>query len=94
MPLPKVGEIVDGYSYSGGDPNSQKSWKWVGDGSQAAAQLQGDAPGEPPVGALTFRSEAQANSVLGRVVGYIHLHGSLSKCTGRAWAGEAQTGRG
>lgn len=61
MPLPKVGEIVDGYSYSGGDPNSQKSWKWVGDGSQAAAQLQGDAPGEP----LTPGSESRTRVILG-----------------------------
>ena len=61
MPLPKVGEIVDGYAYGGGDPNSQKSWRWVGDGAQAAAPLQGDAPGEP----LTPGSESRTRVTLG-----------------------------
>lgn len=27
MTLPKVGEIVDGYTYKGGDPNNQASWE-------------------------------------------------------------------
>lgn len=51
MPLPKIGEVYDGYSYAGGDPNKQSSWKWVGDGSQASQPLAvvtgQTAPGGP-----------------------------------------------
>lgn len=47
MPLPSIGQVVNGYAYSGGDPNDKKSWRWVGSvGPQAAvAQLDPKAPG-------------------------------------------------
>lgn len=47
MALPSIGQVVDGYAYSGGDPNDKKSWRWVGSvGPQAAvAQLDPAAPG-------------------------------------------------
>lgn len=48
MPAPKIGEVFDGYSYRGGDPNAKGSWSYVGD--QASAQtgmgaLNASAPG-------------------------------------------------
>lgn len=47
MALPTIGQVVDGYAYSGGDPNDKKAWRWVGSvGPQAAvAQLDPKAPG-------------------------------------------------
>jgi hypothetical protein len=32
MAGPKIGEVIDGYSYNGGDPNSKAGWTWVGNG--------------------------------------------------------------
>jgi len=47
MPLPSVGQVVNGYAYTGGDPNAKTSWRWVGSvGPQATSfNLDANAPG-------------------------------------------------
>jgi len=37
MPGPSIGQIVDGYRFKGGDPNSQSSWEAVPSGGAAPA---------------------------------------------------------
>jgi hypothetical protein len=48
MGAPRIGEVVDGYSYAGGDPNSKASWQWVGDGATGGAANGFDAAANSP----------------------------------------------
>lgn len=46
MPAPKIGEVHDGFSYKGGDPNAKGSWSYVGDASsKPVAVVNALAPG-------------------------------------------------
>jgi len=46
MAAPKVGAIIDGYRFLGGDPNNQASWQPAGVDEIAAAKVAGTAQGK------------------------------------------------